>query len=352
MTLNASGPISLAGTTAGQSIEIENGGNGTTTISLNDSAVRSLAGVPSGAITMPTNFYGKSNTVYPTYTFTSSTANASLNISAISGYVAGKSVITVTVNSGVYLYATSTGNYGLNLSGGTTGDTLTLVNNGFIIGQGGNGNTAAGNSGAAGSAGGPALNVGTGINITVNNTNGSAYIAGGGGGGGARYYAGGGGGAGAGTGGTGSPYGCSSYSGGSGGGLGGVGGDGGYTGGFRHGAGGGGGGRQLPGSGGSGGGSYNCCGAGHGGGAGGGGGASTNSGCCGPSWCNGASGGSSNGGGGSNCGNGGGGGGGWGASGGRNYFASGYGGGKAVNLNGKTITWTSGNTSRVYGAVS
>lgn len=61
MTLNSSGPISLAGTITGQSIEIENGGNGTTTISLNDAAVRSLAGVPSGAIIMPTNFWGKSN---------------------------------------------------------------------------------------------------------------------------------------------------------------------------------------------------------------------------------------------------------------------------------------------------
>ena len=82
MTMNSSGPISLAGTTAGVSIQIENGGNGTTMISLNDSAVRSLAGVPSGAIIMPTNFYGKSNTVTISYTFTSSTANASLNLSS------------------------------------------------------------------------------------------------------------------------------------------------------------------------------------------------------------------------------------------------------------------------------
>jgi hypothetical protein len=62
MALNSSGPISLGGTTTGQSIAIENGGNGTTQISLNDAAVRSLAGVASGAIVMPTNFYGKSNT--------------------------------------------------------------------------------------------------------------------------------------------------------------------------------------------------------------------------------------------------------------------------------------------------
>ena len=61
MTLNASGPISIAGTTAGQSIEIELGGTGTTQISLNCTTVRTLAGVPSGAIIMPTNFYGKGN---------------------------------------------------------------------------------------------------------------------------------------------------------------------------------------------------------------------------------------------------------------------------------------------------
>ena len=59
MTLNASGPISLAGTTAGQSIEIEVTGNGTTQISLNDASVRTLAGVSSGAISMPTDFWGK-----------------------------------------------------------------------------------------------------------------------------------------------------------------------------------------------------------------------------------------------------------------------------------------------------
>ena len=64
MTMNSSGPISLAGTTTGQSIEIELGGSGTTQISLNDTNVRTLAGVASGAITMPTNFYGKSNTTY------------------------------------------------------------------------------------------------------------------------------------------------------------------------------------------------------------------------------------------------------------------------------------------------
>ena len=253
MTLNSSGPISLAGTTAGVSIEIENGGNGTTQISLNDTAVRTLAGVPSGAITMPTNFYGKSNRVSISYTFSSNSANASLNVTSIGGYVSGISDITVTVNSGVYLYATSTGNYGLSLSGGNSGDTLTLVNNGYIMGQGGSAQNATNSGSLAGGAGGPALSIGFTTTVTNNN-----YIGGGGGGGGG-YAGGGGGGAGGGSGG--SSYlagGCNT--GGSGGGIGSSGSNGtvssvpcGCAGGPVYSGGGGGGGRIFPGSGGAGG---------------------------------------------------------------------------------------------------
>lgn len=336
MTLNSSGPISLAGTTAGQSIAVELGLGTTTQISLNDSAVRTLAGVPSGAIVMPTNFYGKSNTVAISYTFTTSTANASLNVSTISGYSAGKSVITVTNNSGVYLWANSISTYGLTLTGGTTGDSITLVNNGYIMGQGGTG--VAGHNGgvSAGGAGGPALNVaGIGISsIIVNNTNASAYI-GGGGGSGANWASGGGGGAGGGTGQT-----SRSGSGtGAGGAIGAVGSNGPDC---CCSSGGGGGGRIFPGTGGSAG---RCSGGGGGGGAGGGGGC-----------CSAGAGGASNNAGGSFANHSAGGGGGWGAAGGAGNScgssAPGGAGGKAVNLGGKSITWTSGNTTRVWGAVS
>ena len=61
MTLNASGPISLGGSTSGQSINLELGQSATAQVSMNDTNVRTLAAVPSGAIIMPTNFYGKSN---------------------------------------------------------------------------------------------------------------------------------------------------------------------------------------------------------------------------------------------------------------------------------------------------
>lgn len=64
MALNGSGPISLGGATSGQSINLELGQSATAQVSLNDAAVRSLAGVSSGAIIMPTNFYGKSSLSY------------------------------------------------------------------------------------------------------------------------------------------------------------------------------------------------------------------------------------------------------------------------------------------------
>jgi hypothetical protein len=337
MTLNSSGPISLGGATAGQSVNLELGFSATATIAMNTTAVRTLAGFPTaGSQYSLSNFYGKSNTVTISYTFTTSTQNAALAMSAISGYVAGASIITITVNAGIYLWASTTGNYGLNLTGGATGDTVTLVNNGYIMGCGGAGPTGF----ATANVGGPALNVGIAVNITVDNTNGSAYIGGGGGSGGGGYpqtNAGGGGGAGGGAGGA-----TCGTSGGSGGSIGGSGGNGSSTycgccGTTRYGAGGGG--RIFPGTGGG----------NHlGGSAGGGGGSNTGTG---------GTGGSSNNAGGNGSGSGyGGGGGGWGATGGLGAgnpgFNNGAAGGKAVNLNGKTITWTSGNTTRVYGAVS
>jgi len=340
MTLPASGAISF------NAINVELGTAGTTTANINQASYRTLAGVPSGTIAL-SNFYGKSNRAAISYTYSSNTTNASLNVTSISGYSAGTSDITITVNSGVYLYSTSTGTPGLTLSGGSSGDTITLVNNGFILGMGG----AGGADGfTATGAGGTALQLG--FNTTVNNTNGSAYIAGGGGGGGPGN-AGGGGGAGGAAGGRTRDLPGGVGQGGAGGGPGSSGSNGtqamvGCCGGFMTG-GGGGGGRILPGSGGAGGDLYSGLAAGRGGGSGGGGGSVF-------SGANnqGGAGGSSTSAGNTGNGAGAGGGGGWGASGGAGRAGSspGAAGGKAVNLNGKTITWTSGNTTRVYGSVS
>ena len=206
--MNSSGPISLGGTTAGQSIELENGGPGTVQVSLNDTAVRNLAGVPSGAIIMPTNFYGKSNRVSLSFTISSNTYTYDVFsvASASPSYIAGKSDITVNVSPGVLVGSTSTGSYAMLVpSAFNSGDTITIVNNGFILGTGGNGGTGGSGAGgaSAGGAGGNALYVNIPTTVTNNGTVGSGGGGGGGGSGGGppsrgQVYGGGGGGGGAG----------------------------------------------------------------------------------------------------------------------------------------------------------
>lgn len=368
MTLQSSGQISA------NNINVELGKSGTAQISLNDTDARVLAGKPtSGSQISFSDFYGKSNR--PTYnvTFTTSHSDATLAIAdSITGsYVAGSTDVIVTVNSGVYLWASTTANYGLNITGGTTGDTLTLVNNGYIIGCGGAGSGNINEYPA--SNGGPALNLGFGMSsCTINNTAATAYIAGGGGGGGGWEWIwsnycwctgfqetgtaikGGGGAAGGGIGGMNSEQLYTFTStidvvgyGGTGGAIG-ASGTNGQLGiyGILYYYGAGGGGRILPGTGGT---------KGNGGGSGGGGAWSLNT-------SSGYADSSGTGGSGSNVGQTAftGGGGGWGAAGGSSTLSSGGyyynhppgAGGKAVNVNGKTITWVNGNTTRVYGAVS
>lgn len=336
MTLPASGPISF------NQINVELGLSGTATGSLNDAAYRTLAGVPSGAISM-SNFYGKSNRVAISYTFTGSTANASLNVAAIGGYIAGKSDVTVTVNPGVYLWGYSTSfppglTPGLTLSGGTSGDTVTLVNNGYIMGQGGD---AGYTNSPNGFPGGPALSLG--YPTTINNTNGSAYIGGGGGGGGSGALGIGGGGAGGGRSNSGNTPGGTAGANGSGGSA--------VTGvnaSTVNGAGGGGGGYYSTGA--KGAPTY------YGPGSSGGRIFPGTTGLGAVSGVPGGSGSGGNGGGANAAGGNGysGGGGGWGANGGTGGAGSlsGGTGGKAVSLNGNSVTWVSGNTSRVYGGVS
>jgi hypothetical protein len=62
MPLNNSGPLSFGGSTVGQSINLELGLSATATASINSTAFRTLAGVPSGQISI-SNFYGKSNAI-------------------------------------------------------------------------------------------------------------------------------------------------------------------------------------------------------------------------------------------------------------------------------------------------
>ena len=345
MALPSSGAISL------NNVNVELGLTATAQISMNDAAVRTLFGVASGAIGM-NNGYGKSNRVSVTVTLASNTTDYTLGTAQIPGYIAGKTDVTLVVDNGVYVYSTNTANAGLTIATLNAADTVSIVNNGYIIGMGG-----AGVLRNNGTSGGPALSITRNITITNN-----SYIAGGGGGGGGLHGKLNGG------------YGGSSGGGGAGGGSA-IGGNGGTDGGpgeqgttgvyiWNSGAGtgyagGGGGGRILPGVGGPTNTATHAFGSGtqvlnNGGGAGGAGGAVayfTYPGI-------GQAGGSAN-----NPGTSAtdtdkpstGGGGGWGAKGGdgplwNSIKYTGGAGGKAVNLNGFTVTWLA--TGTRWGAIS
>lgn len=303
------------------------------------------------------------NAFFGTYTILTNSGQVSLNLNTTwTGYVAGSARATVAVLPSVYVYSTTTSNAALTFTGGAPGDTITLLNYGYIMGQGGNG----GNSGIviAGNIGGNAIS--TSANITVYNDTNAFIGGGGGGGGGGTYttsnYGAGGGGAGGGVGG-GRVGNFATIVGGAGGtttslpssgsnGQGRTESDAGGTGKTAYtyyASGGGGGGRTFPGVGGAGQPATVTLGAGGGlgGSGGGGGGAGGGSGTSG-------AGGTGNTAGAQGLGGGGGGGGGWGAAGGggdnQNVGGS---GGQAIALNGFTYTIALGsNTQAVWGAIS
>lgn len=151
MALNGSGPISLIGATAGQSIQQELGLSGQ--ISLLDSAVRTLAGVPTGSVTMPTNFYGKSTVFVFNQTISSNTNDYNLRNAAIAAGWDQVSVLqaTVTINSSIFVGSSSTGTAAFSTgSSFPAGSTLTVINNGYIVGRGGNGGSGGGSGGGGG----------------------------------------------------------------------------------------------------------------------------------------------------------------------------------------------------------
>jgi hypothetical protein len=137
-------------------------------------------------------------------TISSNTANYTFNTAKVAGYIAGKTAAILTINSGVTVSSASTGSYAFTVdTSWAVGDTVTIINNGIIVGRGGNGGTGAGSgNGVAGASAGPALLVQRAI--TLDNLNRIAGGGGGGGGGGnlnfavgkGSYLAGGGGGGG------------------------------------------------------------------------------------------------------------------------------------------------------------
>ena len=185
MAIQGSGQVSL------NDLHVEAGGTSGTECSFNDSDIRGLISKGAAAQMRMDEWYGASNVF--TFNITSNTVHANLNTLATNAGWNGSAPIECTINSGVWCYATSTGNYGLLVNVANA----TIYNNGYIVGKGGNG----GNRNQNGSGGGHALRV-TVSGVTIQNNSG-AFIAGGGGGGGGSSYTGGGGGAGGGTAGTG-----------------------------------------------------------------------------------------------------------------------------------------------------
>jgi len=318
------------------------------------------SGVPtSGAISIG-NFYGISSAYAFTKTLSSSVQNYNLRSDLLANGWDGVTPVnaTITINPGVYVWTDSTSSAAFSTGSIVSDSIINIINQGYIMGKGGEGGGVKASVIFWPQAGGPAMDIS--YPITIDNTYSSAYIGGGGGGGG-RYNGGsnvatngGGGGAGGGKGGDVIYSDGGNSPGGSGGNIG-QSGSNGVAGTAVATNSGGGGGRIFPGTGGAAVGStaasklmY----AGLGGSAGGSGGfgklSSSGAGY------SGAGGSAGNVGGNATGLNGGGGGGGWGASGGNYGQAGGVGaaGGKAINTNGNAVTWVSGNTTRVYGAVA
>jgi hypothetical protein len=158
-------------------VNVELGLSATATISLNDTAVRTLAGVPSGTIGM-NNLQGKSSVF--AFTISSNQTNLNLATAATAGGWNGSSKISVTVNAGVIISSNSTGTAAFTV-GSSVPSGSELINNGTIVGMGGfgGGGSCAVTPGSPGEAGGVALTVQSPVSVTNNGT-----LAGGGGGGG------------------------------------------------------------------------------------------------------------------------------------------------------------------------
>lgn len=185
MALPSLGPISF------QQINIELKLPPTAEISLNDTAVRQLLGIPSGIISMQ-DAYGKSAEIR--YTNTVSRTNA--NIYELMGSPTEPASYIFENNAEI---VGNTATYALRTGIFPSGSTLTIINNNYIRGIGGTGSSAIATPGGAG---GDVIYLD--MSCQIDNTNGY-IIAGGGGGGSAQratsnsaYYirAGGGGGAG------------------------------------------------------------------------------------------------------------------------------------------------------------
>jgi hypothetical protein len=182
MTLPSSGPISLS------QVDTQLGYSATAAISMNDAAVRSLAGVGgSGTAWSMSSLYGKPAGAT---TFTVTSSNSPYNCFTAAGSPTAAGSYIFNIGSGVVQGSNVDTTPAMSIGAFPSGSTVRINNAGTIQGAGGDGGSGATPSGVGttagnpGGAGGTALAGTSGITTTLNNT-GSIIGGGGGGGGGA-----------------------------------------------------------------------------------------------------------------------------------------------------------------------
>lgn len=147
-----------------------------------------------------TEWYGTANTSFSNSAVTSATISSSLvncNVWQFLGSPSAVGTYNVTIAPGVVCVSTTPGTPALDFSGFTSGSTVNLINNGYVLGCGGDGGegsgaqvaaaggstTASAYGGGDGDHGGDAIKA-PGSGVTFNLTNANGFIWGGGGGGG------------------------------------------------------------------------------------------------------------------------------------------------------------------------
>lgn len=162
-------------------VNVELGLSSTALISLNDAAVRTLAGVGgSGTIISMQNLQGKANQ----FAFTLSGSDVNLRTAALAAGWNGTTKVVATIPAPTTISSSTTATAALTINGAFPAG-VDLINNGVIAGRGGNGGAGSSVSaqglfpGPVGLSGGAALVVSVPVVITNNGT-----VAGGGGGGG------------------------------------------------------------------------------------------------------------------------------------------------------------------------
>lgn len=173
-------------------LDIQNEFGGDTPISLSE-YYGVVDGVPSSGTISIDDFRGKSQATAFTFTISSNKVNANLRTLAINAGWDQSVPVEATISGSVVISGDMQGNYTPALAvDGPWPNGVTLINNGIIVGHGGNGGvgvsiTGSGTvAGTAGSAGGRALGVA--VPLTLQN-NGIIAAGGGGGGGGSASFA-------------------------------------------------------------------------------------------------------------------------------------------------------------------